>query len=192
MLTDEQLASAIAHGSGDALTTLVERHHNALVGYLYRVTGGDRALAQDLTQETFLRLLRTISHYEYPRPFKPWLYAIATNLARDHYKRADTQHTFDDIDDTLPFADHEPAQLEDSLFMDAEMRRTARALNDLPDFQREVVTLRYQQELSLAEIAEALNIPVGTVKSRLSIGLRRLRDLLEQEPNHYEYQQNDR
>lgn len=192
MQTDETLALEIAKGSSDALTTLVERHHSPLIGYLFRLTGGDRALAEDLAQETFLRLLGTISQYEYSRPLKPWLYAIATNLARDHHKRADTQRATDEMDDQLPFVAHEPGRLEDDLYTDEEMRRTAQALNDLPDFQREVVILRYQQELSLAEIAEALDIPVGTVKSRLSIGLRRLRELLENEPNHYEVQHHDR
>ena len=73
------------------LDTLVDRHYDALIGYLYRLLYGDRALAEDMAQETFLRVLRGIKQYSYPRPFKAWLYAIATNLARDHYSRADTR-----------------------------------------------------------------------------------------------------
>src|SRR4051794_6135940 len=93
MVTDEQLAQRLQSGDRAALTTLVERHYDPLLGYLYRMTRGDRSLAQDLAQETFLRALRGISGYQHPRPFKPWLYAIATNLGRNYYTRAETRRT---------------------------------------------------------------------------------------------------
>src|SRR5690348_4545040 len=92
-VSDEQLAQQLQDGDRAALTALVERHYDPLLGYLYRLARGDRPLAQDLAQETFLHALRGITHYTYPRPFKPWLYAIATNLARNHYNRADTRRT---------------------------------------------------------------------------------------------------
>src|SRR3954447_15949399 len=91
--SDEDLARQLQQGDRGALTALVERHYDSLLGYLYRMTRGDRSLAQDLVQETFLRALRGIGGYQYPRPFKPWLYAIATNLARNHYTSADTRRT---------------------------------------------------------------------------------------------------
>ncbi len=179
MITNEDLACRIQQGDRDALAALVERHHDALMGYLYRTTGGDRALAQDLAQETFLRLMRSIKRYQYPRPFKPWLYAIATNLARDHYKRAAvrwraTEREYDwphDVED-----DGEPP--ETLLVAAVEARQIAVALGRLPEAQREVVVLRYYQEFSLAEISQILDIPLGTVKSRLSLGLRRLREAM--------------
>ncbi|HVO41751.1 MAG TPA: RNA polymerase sigma factor [Aggregatilineales bacterium] len=87
MLTDEQLASHIKKGDGSALAALVERHHGLLLGYLYRMTDGNRALAEDLVQEAFIHVLKGIAGYTYPRPFKPWLYAIATNLARSLQER---------------------------------------------------------------------------------------------------------
>ncbi|HEX2619856.1 MAG TPA: RNA polymerase sigma factor, partial [Phototrophicaceae bacterium] len=175
--TDEALALGVQRGDKQKLTELVARHHSPLVGYLYRMTGGDRTLAEDLAQETFLRVLRGIQQYQHPRPFKPWLYALATNLARDHYKRAETRRT-------LPMAESLSQRLEaeeqpeDALLADDETRQVMAALATLPDFQREIVVLRYYQGLSHAEIAETLNIPTGTVKSRLSNGLNRLRELL--------------
>src|SRR5690348_16564761 len=90
-LTDEALAQGVKAGNRQHLALLVERHHSLLIGFLYRMTGGDRLAAEDLAQEAFLRVMRAIGQYEYPRPFKPWLYQIATNLARDHYKRAETR-----------------------------------------------------------------------------------------------------
>ena len=93
MLPDENLMLGIQQGNRGDLSALVERHHSPLLGFLYRMTGGDRSLAEDMVQETLLRLLRSIDQYQYPRPFKPWLYTIATNLVRDHYKRAEIRHT---------------------------------------------------------------------------------------------------
>src|SRR5260370_29680388 len=79
-LSDEHLLAAVLAGEMDALAALVERHQGPLTGYLDRLVGPDWALAQDLVQETFLRVLRQHTARG-RRPFKPWLYAIATNLA---------------------------------------------------------------------------------------------------------------
>ncbi len=180
MRTDEDLAYGIQQGRRNDLAELVERHHSPLIGYLYRLSGGDRLLAEDLAQEVFLRVLRSISQYRHPHPFKPWLYQIATNLARDHFKRAESRYVVAMPDDASSFpADSQP---EDAFLLSAEGQSVAQAIRLLPLHQREVVVLRYYQELSLAEIAGALAIPVGTVKSRLSLGIQRLRAmLLEQE-----------
>jgi RNA polymerase sigma-70 factor (ECF subfamily) len=180
-LTDEDLAQGIKQGDRQHLALLVERHQSPLIGFLYRMTDGDRTLAEDLVQETFLRVLRSIQQYQHPRPFKPWLYQIATNLVRDHYKRAETQRAFGMPDDMERMSDEFPLP-EEALLLDAETQQVIVALRTLPDHQREAVILRYYQELSLGEIAEVLNIPAGTVKSRLSLGLGRLREfLLERE-----------
>lgn len=180
--SDEELARGIQRGRRDDLTLLVERHHSPLLGFLYRMAGGDRSLAEDLVQETFVRILHGIHQYDYPRPFKPWLYQIAANLARDHYKRADTRRTDSLPEDDVSLRPADEMLPEDVFLLNSESRQVAAAIRQLPAHQREVVILRYYQEFSLAEIADALDIPIGTVKSRLSIGLNRLRTAwLEQE-----------
>lgn len=178
MRTDEDLAIGIQQGNTDDLAALVERHHSPLLGYLYRMTGGDRALAEDLVQEAFLRVLRSIGQYRHPRPFKPWLYAIATNLARDHYKRAETRYTIDTrLDEEMTCGPD--ARPEDRLIAGQEAQQVAAAVMALPAHQREALVLRYYQGLSLAEVAAALHVPVGTVKSRIHLALRRLRTSLD-------------
>lgn len=148
------------------------------------MTGGDRALAEDLVQETLLRVLHAIGQYRYPRPFKPWLYAIATNLARDHYKRAEMRYSDSASDDPMQWESaNDPTDgIEERLLSASEAQRVATAVSTLADHQRETIVLRYYQDLSLAEIADALGIPVGTVKSRLNLGLKRLRVSLRDEP----------
>lgn len=174
---DEQLARQIQQGDLTALAPLVERHHRPLLGYLYHLVDGDLMLAEDLVQEAFLRMMQSLYKYEYPRPFKPWLYAIATNLARDFYKSAETRRT------TLINEDYVAAdEPEEATFAAVEQAQVARYLLQLPPHQREAMILRYYHALALQEIAETLNIPVGTVKSRLSLGLQQLRQWMETNP----------
>ena len=180
MPSDEKLALAIQQGNADALRGLVERHHSLLLGYLYRLTDGNCPLADDLAQETFIHVLNGIAGYKYPHPFKPWFYAIATNLARDHFKSATVRHT-SMLDSEAESQEDENARVETNLLEASNAEEVAGALHKLPDHQREVVILRFYQDLSLAEIAAALDLPIGTVKSRLWLGLRRLRDILERQ-----------
>ena len=178
MNTDEQLARDIQTGNHDALAELVRRHHHALIGFVFRMTGGDRPLAEDLAQETFLRVIRSINQYRYPRRFKAWLYAIATNLIRDHFKRAEQRYTSVDVDEAYLPAE---STLESTLMDNQNAQALMDALMHMPEAHRSVIVLRYYQELSLSEIADALDLPLGTVKSRLSLGLGKLRQLLEKD-----------
>lgn len=178
MVTDERLALALQGGDTNALDALVERHYDLLIGYLYRLLHGDRALAQDIAQETFLRALRGISRYSHPRPFKPWLYAIATNLARDHYSRAETRRAVPIPDDDVLVSD---AAADDDLTALEQQRAVLTALASLPDHQREVIILTFYQDMPPNAIADTLNIPLGTVKSRLSIGVARLRERMKRD-----------
>jgi RNA polymerase sigma-70 factor, ECF subfamily len=170
--TDEHLARGVQAGHSADLALLVERHHSPLLGFLYRLTGGDRPLAEDLAQETFLRVLRRIGQYQPARAFKPWLYAIAVNAARDHYKSADARQTDSMAPDFEAPADGTPVEIA----LAAETwQQVVAGIRALPLHQREVVVLRYADQLSLQQIAEVLAIPLGTVKSRLSLALSRLR-----------------
>ena len=180
--SDETLARNIQQGHTEDLTSLVERYHGPLLGYLYRLTYGDGPLAEDLVQEAFFRALRQIDQYRYPQRFKPWLYAIATNLARDHYKRLSTRQTRVMTDAMYEYPDSNPGRSPEAVaLVQDEVAQVKSVLTALPDHQREVVLLRYIEEMSLAEISETLSVPVGTVKSRLSLGLKRMRMLLAEE-----------
>ena len=178
MISDEALALELQQGRQTALTALVERHYEPLLGYLYRMMSGDRALAEDLVQETFLRALSGIAQYQHPRPFKPWLYAIATNLARNHYKSADTRYTLAADEDGVVSGEWDAP--EEALLAEDEVQTVIAALASLPDDQREVIVLYYYQSLEGAAIAAALGIPLGTVRSRLAAGVRRLRRWMEE------------
>jgi RNA polymerase sigma-70 factor, ECF subfamily len=176
-LSDERLLAAVLAGDMDALAALVERHQRPLTGYLDRLVGPDWTLAQDLVQETFLRVLRQHT-CRGNRPFKPWLYAIATNLARDHFKSAAVQRATR-LDDQIEarLADW-AASPEDQALAGERGAAIADALGSLSAEYRATLALRFYNGLSLQEIADTLEVPLGTVKSRLSVGLRRLREVL--------------
>lgn len=178
-IVDEQLMAAVMAGDQSALAALVTRHHSALLGYLYRLAGGDRPLAEDLVQETFLRVLQQRT-YRADRPFKPWLYAIATNLARDAFKSSAVRcrYRVDDGEEALlQLYDSAPGPEERALSAE-QGSEVMTALNQLGEEYRVALLLRFYQGLSLQEIAETLRVPLGTVKSRLSVGTHRLRALL--------------
>jgi RNA polymerase sigma-70 factor (ECF subfamily) len=177
--SDKTLMAAVMAGDGAALATLVERHHSSLLGYLYRLVGGDRPLAEDLCQETFLRLLHQ-QHYQPDRPFKPWLYAIATNLTRDHFKSAAVsraQWQAEQDETLLGLCDPTPGPEERTLTAE-QGAAIAAAFAQLGEEYRATLLLRFYQGLSLQDIADVLQVPLGTVKSRLSVGTHRLRALL--------------
>jgi RNA polymerase sigma-70 factor (ECF subfamily) len=177
--SDEQVMAAVMAGDQMAFAVLVTRHHAPLLGYLYRLTGGDRQLAEDLVQETLLRVLGQRA-YAPDRPFKPWLYTIATNLARDYFKSAAVRQRWrreNEEGTLLQVFDCAPGPEERALA--AEQGSEVRAaLAELSEEYRVVVVLRFYQGFSLADIAETLQIPLGTVKSRLSVGVHRLRAVL--------------
>jgi RNA polymerase sigma-70 factor, ECF subfamily len=177
--SDEQLMTAVMAGDQMALAALVTRHHAPLLGYLYRLVGGDRQLSEDLVQDTLLHVLKQRT-YQSGRPFKPWLYTIATNLARDYFKSAAARQCGQrggDEEALLHLSDNGAGPEERALA--AEQGSEVRAaLAQISEEYRIVLLLRFYQGFSLQEIAETLHIPLGTVKSRLSVGAQRLRTVL--------------
>lgn len=176
-LSDEQLIARVLEGEQSALAPLVERHHGPLFGYLYRLTHGQRQLAEDLVQDTFVRILQQDS-FQPGRPFKPWLYAIATHLAYDHFRRAAARPSMSLEDPNQPeMYDARPGP-EEQVQAATDSQAVVQAIRELAPEYQAALLLRFYGGLCLQEIAEALGIPMGTVKSRLSVGTHRLRDLL--------------
>lgn len=182
MQTDEALAAAVQKGDEAALNSLIERYYSPLLGYLFRMAGGQQALAEDMVQESFLRMMRGILSFNPQRNFKAWLYTIATNIARNHYRKADNRLT-ENVEEDADFATTDSLP-EITLIHEQESAKVLNCLMQVPEHQRSVIVLFYYEDLSQKEIAEILAIPVGTVKSRLSKGLGRLKTLLVENESH--------
>jgi RNA polymerase sigma-70 factor, ECF subfamily len=176
MSTDEDLFQQWQRGNADALATLVQRHHAPLVAHLYRLLG-DASLAEDLAQETFYRLVRSARSYNPAHPFLPWFYRIARNLA-SHYRES-AYHRLVDLRDDLDEQVTTEADPQTWIERQEEDAALLAALKHLSLEQREVLSLRFGEELGVKETALILDVPVGTVKSRTFSALRRLRACLE-------------
>ncbi len=179
MITDEGLLWEWQRGSAGALEALVQRHHAALLAHLARLTG-DVSLAEDLAQETFVRLVREAHTYRHPRPFKPWLYTIARNLARNHWQSAYHRHV--DVDTDAASLDQPSGEPDPAMWFERLERRAGlcAGLAQLSFEQREALSLRFGHEFSVEETAAMVGVPAGTIKSRTFTALRRLRECLEQ------------
>jgi RNA polymerase sigma-70 factor (ECF subfamily) len=143
--------------------------------------------AQDVTQETFVRMFRALDRYDPQRPFAAWLFSIASRLSIDHIRRRKhqpiplTQRDRDDEEYTLDVAD--PGIGPDEIASRSQEEERTRVLIDsLPPHYRVVVLLRHQQDLSYEEIAEALHLPLGTVKARIHRARALLKQRIESQP----------
>ena len=170
-VADERLMELFLDGDHQALEALVRRYEKPLFAFAVR-TMGCRAAAEDAFQETFLRVYRRRSTYQSGRSFRAWLYSICLNVCRDALRKGQRRKEVPLVPDTRT-ADASPGPAEQAVTM-FEVARVRRALSQLPKKQSEVVLLAHYQGLAYPEIAEVLDVPVGTVKSRNFNAMRNL------------------
>jgi RNA polymerase sigma-70 factor (ECF subfamily) len=180
-------------GQTETFGVLLRRYERELYGYLRRYLG-DSDLAEDVFQNTFLQLYVKSNHYELGRPVRPWLYTIATHQAIDALRRNGRHQALSLDQNQQELPDGEVRSLLELLeargpgpadvAQDEERRERVRASVDrLPEFLRQVVLLAYFQGLKYREIADILDIPVGTVKSRLHAALVKLQEAWTASPS---------
>lgn len=157
-------------GESSALDELVRRHRRELFLLAMQLLG-DREEAMDATQDALLRFITSLSRFRIGDPLRPWLFTIVRNRCRDLQRRRAVRKT-DSLDaDPEDVFVREPVSdapsPEDDLLQRRMQREVWRGLRLLPDSQREILVLRDYQDLSYQEIADQLNVPIGTVMSRL-------------------------
>lgn len=163
----------------------MKRYGNRIINYIYRIIG-DRARAEDLLQDTFIRVYRNIHRFDQSRKFSTWLYTIATNLAKnelrntgrsplfyfqDFFFRKDDQQMFEAADSA--------GRPDDNLYRKQLGELVAKAVEKLPERHKLIFTLRETEGKSYAEIAEILGCNIGTVKSRLNRARARFAQIIE-------------
>ncbi|HEY6881571.1 MAG TPA: RNA polymerase sigma factor [Polyangiales bacterium] len=183
MRTDEALMLAYQGGDAHAFAELVARHEKPLWNFLRRFTP-DAASAEDLLQETFMRVVKSAASYQPSARFSTWLYTIARNLCTDH-ARSRAHRNAQSLDATSTRDSDAPRMMETVSGADpgGEQRALARelgarlesALAALPALQREVFVMRELLDLPFAEIAVAVGANEATVKSRMRYALERMR-----------------
>lgn len=173
VVPDAELIAQLRNGSLEALGVLYDRHRKLVYRTALAITG-DTEAAGDLLQDVFLRLHRFADHVDVQRPLEPWLYRMTTNLSYTWVKRHNRWiRPLEDLAEWLAGSRRNtPAQ---QVEMDETSHLIQQAMMALPLQHRLVIALYYVNDLSLQEISEILEIPVGTVKSRLYYGRQALR-----------------
>lgn len=180
-LSDEALVARLGRGDAEAFRALFERYVDLVYSVSVRIVA-QRDLAEDVGQEVFLKLWRRPSLFDSSRGrFVTWLLAMTRNRSIDE-RRSRRRWFHEDL--PRPYADEEGLPADDSndpaLAAVASLERAAirRALGDLPPEQRAAIDLAYFGGLTHSEIAGSLGLPVGTVKTRIRLGMQKLRDAL--------------
>jgi RNA polymerase sigma-70 factor (ECF subfamily) len=164
---------------------LIKRHEASLYGLLARLTQGDSHRAEDIFQETFLNAMRRAETFNKAMRFKPWITAIAVNLVRDDARRRKTRGevALDGGSEDEERPAFNPVTPDEGPGNTAERRDDERLIREglkrLTEVEREVVLLHFYNSMTLQEAADVLDIPLGTVKSRLHAALTRLSEILK-------------
>ncbi|MEJ7900337.1 MAG: sigma-70 family RNA polymerase sigma factor [Thermomicrobiales bacterium] len=181
-LDDATLATRVAAGSAEALEVLYDRYSRIVLSFATRMLG-DRQSGEELLQEVFLRAWQQAHNYSAGRgSFATWLLSITHNMSIDEIrKRRRRPQRAESADPVLMLTnvtDQSPS-VEESAELGALRETMARAIRTLPDAQRRAIELAYYRGLTQREIAEELGEPLGTIKTRMRLGMRKLRDYLE-------------
>lgn len=183
-MLDEDLMELFQAGTVEAYNILVDRYSERLMHYLFGFLA-DKKRCEDLLQETFLRVHRNRHSYQRIAKFSTWLYTIAGNLARSEYRKQKRRYMYsiqstsrdnEEYEMPLPDESFAPDKHTESILQENSIFK---ALDVLPDSFREVIILRDVQELAYDEIAEITGLPMGTVKSRINRGRRKMKHLLK-------------
>ena len=181
--TDEELVSSCLGGDRSAFDQLVLRWDRRIQGAIYRLIGSEDD-ARDLCQEAFLKAYRGLGAFKGEARFSSWLYQIALNLCRDRMRRRKgrTLVSLDalEADGQAPVLRDDTTALDLAMAKDVE-RHVKAAVMALPEDQREVIVLKEYEGLTFQEIADVLDLPVSTVKTRLYRGLDKLKERLSRE-----------
>ncbi len=187
-MTDIELVERILNGDRASLNTLVWRWEKAIYNFVFRYLG-NKELAQDVTQKTFIRVYKNINKLRDVKKFSSWIYQIAANLCKDELKKKSNRDTLsiDLIHENSENGHLMPNELIEKEFNqpDVEMNHKQigtiiqKALKQLPEEQRVVIIMKEYQGLKFKEIAEALDESINTVKSRMYYGLNGLKKIFQ-------------
>ncbi|MAQ70443.1 MAG: RNA polymerase subunit sigma-24 [Flavobacteriales bacterium] len=183
-IKDEQLVCSYIGGNESSLNVLINRHKSRLLGFIISKVR-DKALAEDIFQETFLKVIKTLKkgRYNEQGKFLPWVMRIAYNLSIDHFRKIrktkfirskDDFNVFDIVKDSADSVEQE--MIKDKILSDVK-----KVICKLPPLQREVVKMRYYSNMSFNEIAETCNISINTALGRMRYALINLRKIINKE-----------
>src|ERR1700722_7162400 len=177
----ETEAVRLRRGDPQGMVSLLERYQHRLYRFLLRMVH-EPATAEDLFQQTWLRIAENVKRFDPSRGFEPWLFSIARNLTMDYFRRVRPESLDEPLPSGTSRAETIPAvqmNAVEILMREQRTNRLARAMSEMTPIYCEVLTLRFEEEMKLEEIAEVLSVPLSTVKTRLRRALEAMRGKLE-------------
>jgi len=159
--TDEELMKMVHQGSEAAFTELYARYSTSLLRYFTRMLWNNRAMAEDFLHDLFLKIIRNPQQFDVNRKFSTWAYSVAHNMCKNEYRKKTNQLRLDEVE-----VEHS-RDLDRELDLFSANERLTMLLETLEEDDKTIFLLRYEEELSIAQISQVVFMPEGTVKSRL-------------------------
>lgn len=188
LMTDEDLVVSYANGDNTAFDVLLNRHKNSVHSYIYFIVR-NKELTEDLFQETFIKVITTIKQGKYTDngKFKAWIMRIAHNLIIDNFRQERNENMISndevevDLFNNIKLCEH---TIEEELVKQQVLKDIRRLVKSLPENQREVLEMRYYQDLSFKEIADMTGVSINTALGRMRYAIMNMRRLAAE--NHME------
>lgn len=184
MMTDEELVVLYAKGNNNAFDILLSRYQSSIYSYINFIVH-NKDLAEDIFQETFVKVIMTIKQNRYTESgkFKAWIMRIAHNLIIDNYRQERIENTISndevevDLFNNMKLCDD---SIEDHMVRQQALKDVRKLVEFLPDNQREVLVMRYYQDLSFKEIADITGVSINTALGRMRYALLNMRRMAEE------------
>jgi len=183
-LTDEALVASYAEGSNEAFDILLNRYRSKVFSYIFHIVK-NQDVADDIFQETFVKIIMTIKQGRYVETgkFSAWVTRIARNLVIDYFRQEKSENLIsidnDDVD-ILNRRDLSDSTIEDNMVQTQICNDIRRLIHSLPDSQRNVIEMRFYQNMSFKEIADATNVSINTALGRMRYALMHIRKLAKE------------
>ena len=183
-LTDDQLVVQYAKGSNEAFDVLLSRHQSRVFSYILHIVK-NRDLAEDIFQETFVKAIMTIKQGRYTEngKFSAWITRIAHNLIIDFFRQEKSENTVSTDDEETNLLNRKDLcedNIEDTMVVSQIHKDVRRIVDALPDSQREVLVMRYYQNMSFKEITDATNVSINTALGRMRYAILNMRRIAEE------------
>ncbi|MDR1436711.1 MAG: sigma-70 family RNA polymerase sigma factor [Candidatus Symbiothrix sp.] len=183
-MTDEELVVAYAQGNNATFDILLNRHRSSIYSYIYFIVR-NREMAEDIFQETFVKAIMTIKQGRYTEngKFRAWINRIAHNLIIDNYRQEKNEQTISNDECEIDLFNNpklSDGTIEDVIVKNQILADVKKLINHLPENQKEVLILRYYQDLSFKEIAEITNVSINTALGRMRYAILNMRRMAEE------------
>ncbi|WP_321343736.1 RNA polymerase sigma factor [uncultured Draconibacterium sp.] len=165
-LTDEELMTAVKNGNQSAFSELYERFNQRLYYYFYRMLGNDKELSNDFLQDIFLKIINKPELFKPGYKFTSWIFTVAHNMCKNEYRNREVRKIVSKDENPDQFLSNENSY-EETMSKEKLITQLFVEIENLEEDQKAILLLKYKENFSLKEISDILELPVGTIKSRL-------------------------